>query len=260
MGTDPAALSYEAWSNSQHWIIKGGGIFANHNAVDDHSNVTFPDGDCVTSVGTASGFTCTPSEHNSQLFFEYPDQIVPQMPPAPACDGTATFSSDDNKIHEDADPNKDGSVWAGGFAGDYASGLYCITDAGGNIHSPITGTGVTFYISDTNFTLKFDGGGSLSATAPTSGKYKGLLIFGPLTDTPCSQNMEIRGNGSTPIVGTIFMPSACINYLGNGTGIAMDSQMIGYQVYSNGTADLKISYNSDDNWKYPQPPIMEMTK
>jgi Putative Flp pilus-assembly TadE/G-like len=260
VGTDPNALSYDAHSNSQNWEILGGGVFANNDADDAHSNVSFPDGHCATAVGEATGFTCPASSGNPQLFYDYPDDIAPLMPPTPDCDGTAKFNTADSKIHEDDDPSKNGSVWDGGFAGDYASGLYCITDAGGNIHSPITGTGVTFYISDTDFTLKFNGGGYIAASAPTEGTYKGVLIFGPITDTPCSQNMEIRGNGSTPIVGSIFLPSACINYLGNGTGIAMDSQIVGYQVYSNGTAFLKITYDNDDNWKYPQPPILELTK
>ena len=260
VGTDPNGGSFHAQSNAQHWNIKGGGLFANHDAEDTHSNVVFPDGHCATAVHTASGFTCAASSNNTQLFFNYPDEIVPAMPPAPACDGTAHFSTSDNKIHEDADPSKDGSVWDGGFAGDYAPGLYCISDAGGNIHTTITGTGVTFYIMDTDFTMKFNGGGSFAATAPTSGKYKGLLMFAPLTDTPCSQNIDIRGNGSTPITGTIFMPSACIDWRGNGVGHADNSQVIGYNVTSNGNADLYIEYNSDDNWKYPQPPIMEMTK
>lgn len=263
VGTDPNALSYHAHSNSQKWKIRGGGVFANHNAEDDHSNVEFPDGHCATAVGTATGFACPVSQGNPDLFYSYPDMFYPLMPPTPDCDGIATFHASDGKIHPDADSSKNGSVWSGGIVGDYAPGLYCITDAGGLIHSPITGTGVTFYFTEHSFSLKMDGGGSnayIAASAPTSGDYQGVLMFGPITEEPCTQNLEIRGNGSTPIIGTIFMPSACINYLGNGTGDAMNSQIVGYQVYSNGTADLHISYNSDDNLKFPQPPVIELNK
>jgi hypothetical protein len=260
VGLDPNGDSYDSGqSNASHWKIKGGGIFANHNAhAKNADSVEFPDGDCVTAVGSTSGFGCTPRENNPDLFYNYPDDIAEIMPPTPACDGTATKDTDTGKVSEE--DGTDGSVWDGGFAGDYAPGLYCITDAGGNIHSEVSGVGVTFYIVDTDFTMKFNGGGAFAAQAPMSGDYAGILIFSPLTDTPCTQNMEIRGNGSTPILGTIFMPSACLDYRGNGTGDTTDSMMVGYDVTSNGNAEVHVSYNPDDNYKVPQPPIIELTK
>ncbi len=259
VGLDPTGNSYDSGnSNAAHWTISGGGIFANGNAASKNSgSVTFPDGDCVTAVGTTSGFGCTTSQHNPDLFYNYPVDIIPLLPPIPACDGVA-YLGGDGLIHPET--GTDGSVWDNGFEGDYAPGLFCITDADGNIHGGITGTDVTFYIADTDFTMKFNGGGHLAASAPHTGTYKGVLIFSGITSNPCTQNIEIRGNGSTPIEGTIFMPSACIDYRGNGTGNAIDSMMVGYQVTSNGNAEVAISYNPDDNYKYPEPPMIELTR
>jgi hypothetical protein len=271
VGMDPGGLSFHDQSNATKWKIQGGGIFANNNAEDTHTNVTFLDGHCVTAVGSASGFNCGGSYPNPQLKFNYPGNITdPQLgdvsylnPDPPACDGTAYFNVSDQKIHEDNDASKDGSVWTKGISGDYAPGVYCITDATGQIHSPITGTGVTFYIMDLSFHLVMNGGGGnayIAATAPTSGKYKGLLMYAPIVDPPCTQTMDIRGNGSTPIVGSIWMPSVCITYIGNSTGDTMDSQMVGYDVYSNGNGTLNINYNNDNQRQIPQPPVLELNK
>jgi hypothetical protein len=262
LSPEPDVNSYDSGnSNAARWTVKGGGIFANQNAYSKNSNsVTFPDGHCVTAVGTASNFNCPVAQNMTDYFFNYPQDVTVFLPPTPPCDGTAFLdTAGDGKIHEEVGFEGRGSRIAS-FAGDYAPGVYCITDAGGNIHSTITGTGVTFYILDTDFTMKFNGGGSLAAQAPTSGTYKGVLIFAPITDTPCTQNIDIRGNGSTPIVGSIIMPSACIDYRGNGTGDAMDSMMVGYYVTSNGTGDVTVTYNADNNYKFPDPPVIELTK
>jgi hypothetical protein len=257
---DPDELSYYDQSNATYWHIWGGGIFANNNASDTHSNVSFMTGQCITAVGTAVGFTCTGYTGMTDLFINYPQDIPNFMPPTPPCDGTA-FTDADGVIHEQAGYENRGSKIAS-FAGDYAPGVYCITDAGGIIHSEITGVGVTFYISDTDFTMKFDGGGALAAQAPTdpNNPYKGVLIFGPVTEEPCTQNIDIRGNGSTPIVGSILLPSACIDYRGNGIGDNMDSQVVGYLVSSNGDGDVDVHYNANDNYLYSEPPLVELTR
>ncbi len=260
VGLDPNGKSFHAHSNAQEWHVRGGGIFANNNAEDDHGNVEFPDGDCVTAVGTTSGFSSDVCKHpgSTDEAYNYPGDIADLMPPTPECDGTAYSSG--GKIHPQTGYEERGSVWSGGFEGDYLPGLYCITNADGNIHSGVTGTDVTFYILDTDFTMKYNGGGYFGASAPTSGKWKGLLMFGPITDTPCTQNIDIRGNGSTPIQGTVWMPSACIDWRGNGLGNADRSMIVGYDVTSNGNADVNIQYNPDDNYKAPQPPEIELTR
>jgi hypothetical protein len=262
VGLSPEGDSYDSGtSNAVQWKIKGGGIFSNHNAYSkNHDSVIFPDGHCVLSVGTASNFNCPVAQNMTEYFYNYPEDVTVFLPPTPPCDGTAYVDTGgDGKIHEEPGFENRGSRIAS-FAGDYAPGVYCITDAGGNIHSTITGTGVTFYILDTDFTMKFNGGGSFSAQAPTQGPNKSVLIFAPITEEPCSQNIDIRGNGSTPIIGTVIMPSACIDYRGNGTGDAMDSMLVGYFVTSNGNADVTVTYNSDNNYKYPEPPTVELVK
>ncbi len=258
VGLSPTGNSFETTSNATTWTLYGGGIFANNHAQDKHGKVTFHGGHCATTVGTASGFTCAASVGNTNLFYNFPEDIIPLLPPIPPCDGVAARGPD-GKLHEQAGKEGRGSL-VNHFEDSYAPGLYCITDANGNFHDTTSGTGVTFYILDTNFTMKFNGGGGWAVQAPTSGLYKGVLMFSNVTPTACTQNVEFRGNGSGDNVGTIFMPSACIDARGNSAASQNRSQVIGYQVSSNGTGDVTVIYNADDNYKIPVPPKIQLTK
>lgn len=256
VGLAPTGLSFHTTSNATNWNIYGGGLFANNNAQDKHGRVSFPDGHCATTVGSATGFTCPASTGNSDLALIFPDDIIPLLPPIPACDGVA-YRGGDGKLHEQVGKEGRGSV-VDHIEDNYAPGVYCITNANGNIHSTISGTGVTFYIVDTSFTLKFNGGGGWAVQAPTSGPYKGVLMFSNVTTTACSQNLEFRGNGSGDNVGTIFMPSACIDARGN-SGVKQNrSQIIGYVVSSNGSGTVNVYYNPDDNYTLSSPPQVSL--
>jgi hypothetical protein len=255
VGLDPKGLSFNAHSNAQHWKIKGGGIFANHDADDPHSNVEFLDGNCVTAVHTASGFTCGGSSNNPSMKIEYPSDVLPMLPPIPTCKGTATAGKD-KVVHPDSNASlaETGSVWTKGFEGySFAPGLYCMKGPNKEtIQSDVMGTGVTFYMMN-GFDVKFNGkSGSFAVQAPDSGTYAGVLMFSDVM-TPssgsCPQNLEFRGNGSTPVKGTIFLPGACVNWLGTSSAAAADTQLVGWQIYTNGGGDAYFNYNADDNYQ-----------
>jgi hypothetical protein len=108
--------------------------------------------------------------------------------------------------------------------------------------------------------MRFNGGGGMAVQAPTSGTYEGVLMFSNITTTPCTQDIELRGNGTGDNVGTIFMPSACIDARGNSSGSQNDSQIIGYTVSSNGNGDVEVYYNADNNYEAPVPPKIQLTK
>ena len=260
---DPSHLSFQAQSNAQKWNIKGGGIFANGDALDKHSTVVMDPGYCITSVGTATGFQCGGSSNNPALLLHYPADVLAMLPPIPSCKGTAYYDKKDGMVHPDknASLSATGSVWNSFDTHPaFAPGLYCMKNVGKEIiHSDVTGTGVTFYIMDSNFDVKFDGKtGSFAVTAPQgdpSYAYNGVLMFSAVVASGgnCTQNMEFRGNGTTPVVGTIMLPGACINWLGNSSAAAADTQLVGWQIYSNGTADANFNYNANNNYKYTYP-------
>jgi hypothetical protein len=185
------------------------------------------------------------------------------MPRQPACNGTAYQSA--GKWHPQS--GADGSRVA--FSGnmDFAPGLYCVTNSPGPYHGQISGSEVTFYVLPANFSLKFNGGGNMTASAPTdpNNEYKGILLYlapqfdanGNLLNT---QAIDMRGNGTGNVTGTIFPPSADVTMFGNsGTG-AFNSQIIAYHVDSGGNANITITYNPNDNFIDEKPIVLSLLK
>jgi hypothetical protein len=242
------------------WYLTGGGIYANSNSLSaatcgGNAGVTAP---AVTAVGGTS-FTCHTVSigtitQNTGTQMEY-SAYSAWFPRQPACNGTATQSG--GQWHPQS--GTDGSRVS--FSGDmdFAPGLYCVTNSPGPFHGQITGTGVTFYVTSSNFSMKFNGGGNLTASAPTSGEYKGVLLYlapqvdanGNLLNT---QELDMRGNGSGHIVGTVIAPSADVTMFGNSDTEAFNSQVIGYQIDSGGNADIYLDYHRNDNWIVNLPP------
>jgi hypothetical protein len=73
---------------------------------------------------------------------------------------------------------------------------------------------------------------------------------GALSNT---QALDLRGNGSGDITGTIIAPSATVTMFGN-SGSEYYSQVIGYNIDTGGTADITINYNQGSNWYLDLPP------
>jgi Flp pilus assembly protein TadG len=262
----PSGKGYDG-TGTPDWDISGGGIFSNSSSsnaayCNGAASITAPS---VTVVGGVD-FNC----HGVNIPSTTPDapsytgqSISSFFPRQPACNGIASFSG--GQWHPQA--GKDGSqVSFGGGDMDFAPGLYCVKNSPGPYHGAITGTEVTFYIMSANFSMKFAGGGSLTATAPTSGEYQGILMYlapqfdinGNLIQT---QQIDMRGNGIGDVVGTIFAPSADVTMFGNsGTAALFNSQIIAYHVDSGGTANIKIEYNPKDNLNLNMPVVLTFLK
>lgn len=240
-------------SGTPDWVVTGGGIFSNSTSSPSTTCKGAADVDTpsITAVGTvsaqcASGADAVVSGAPQYQVADYVDSF----PRVPACDGTAFLS------HGLWTPQagKDGSRVA--FNGDmqFAAGLFCVTNSPGPFHGQISGSGVTFFIMPTNFSLKFNGGGNLTASAPLDDvEYRGVLIFsaprisgGVLQQT---QEIDMRGNGFADVRGSIIMPSADVTMFGNSGTHGFNSQIIAYQVDSGGTANINIHYHADDGYQ-----------
>lgn len=234
-------------SNSAKWRIKGGGIFSNGCAWSkNNASVTLDPGACVTSVGSASGFTCA-QENQTAKAYTYPDDVLEMMPENP-CDGTPGDIG--------LPPPASGST--------FTNGVYCISNLDVYDQKDITLNNATLYVTDTDFQLKFAGGGGFYGTPTRGGTFAGsedfddyymIVAYDP---TPCprftdndSQVIEWRGNGSGTFYGTVLAPSACLDVRGNGNPSGMHTQLIGYNVGSNGDADVYINYVAEENHQDP---------
>jgi putative Flp pilus-assembly TadE/G-like protein len=259
----PTGVDFDA-SGTPGWSVTGGGIFSNSSSTPSTTcrgaaNVSSPS---ITAVGTvsaqcASGAGTVANGAKQYAVSDYADSL----PRVPACDGTSYVSG--GLVHPEA--NKDGSTVAFNGNMQFAAGLYCVTNSPGPFHGQISGSGVTFFIVPTNFSLKFNGGGNLTASAPSGNvEYSGVLMFsapritgGVLQQT---QSIDLRGNGNGDVKGSIILPSADITMFGNSGTHGFNSQIIGYQVDSGGTADINIHYNAGDGYQVQYPFMVSLIR
>ena len=125
----------------------------------------------------------------------------------------------------------------------------------------------TLYVTDMVFSLKFAGGGGFNGTPTTSGPYAGYYLIVAYNPTPCPdynannvQTMVLRGNSGGTFSGTILAPSACIDIRGNGEPSGVQTQVISYNVTSNGNSEVYINYQANPNLVQPIQPSISLTK
>ena len=274
---EPHGVGFQARGTPQ-WNITGtGGIFS--NSADSTSaecrgaaGVTAPS---LTTVG-GTNMAChtvvigTTTPGATQLTY---DDYKNLLPPEPSCNGTAKLVIDMNGVGRwmpQQGVGSDGKPVNGSniaFNGNmiFTNGLYCITNSPGPYHGTLEGTGVTFYLKPTNFSLKFNGGGNLTASAPqqnpncdpkvpsTCNPYAGVLMFskpvlsgGVLQQT---QSIDLRGNGTGLISGSVIVPSASVTMFGNSSSTNIETQIIAYNVSSGGNSDINLSYHAGDGFQ-----------
>jgi hypothetical protein len=287
VGVNPNGTAFDT-QGTPDFTVTGGGIFSNSAAhCGGNASVTVgtsQNPQSVTSVGSTSlnchNVSVTGGTNQNQASAQMPvSLILALMPPTPTCDGTAV-ESPSGSGNWYMDPNHYGGLHgskvtmdthadmvfhAQTSTGTSTPGLYCITNSPGNIHGNISGSGVTFYSSLSNFNVNFNGGGSLSASAPNSGYYAGLLFFlppqtdssGNLTQT---QSIQLHGNGTAGITGSVIAPSADITMLGNSGTAGDNTQIVGYDVYAGGTAGITDNYSSTQNYNAAYPESIHLVK
>ncbi|MCI0549479.1 MAG: pilus assembly protein TadG-related protein [Anaerolineae bacterium] len=253
----PSGTGFDA-NGTPDWTITGGGIMSNSSsssavACGGSATITAPSVTVVgdTDIDGCSTIGSTPNEEASQLTYSDYSALFPRQP---TCNGTATFSG--GQWHPQSGADGSQVMFTSGNM-DFAPGLYCIMNSTiGPYHGKLTGTEVTFYIPSISFELKFDGNGnSFNATAPTSGEYKGVLMYlAPLVDSngnllDSSQALDLRGNGDEDIIGAIIAPSADVTMFGNSGAGALNSQVIAYHVDAGGNANIDLTYNAGDNYQ-----------
>jgi hypothetical protein len=77
-------------------------------------------------------------------------------------------------------------------------------------NSTVTGTGVFMFFRD-NCDVSITGNGSVNLSAPTSGTYKGVLMYQDRADTTTS---SLTGGSGQQLAGIIYFPAALLHYTG----------------------------------------------
>ena len=144
------------------------------------------------------------------------------------------------------------------------SGLYCVTGdlTINSTAESISGTDLTFVFLGGKLTIN---GGDNSIVAPPA-DYTGTAIPGILIYFPYSiygpvcgdvnQEIKLNGNGFNEFRGTVLAPCSDISIEGSTGTFAYESQIIGWNVTSSGTADINVEY--DDAEQYTKPTNLEL--
>ena len=186
--------------------------------------------------------------HANQAQYPYPPTDLPQ----PICTGNATWNGS--------------TMSPGNYTGTFPpagvqtlqSGIYCIYgDFRMNGNDRLTGTGVVLVMETGGITWN---GNSVvtNLTAPTSGPFKGLLMFAPLSN---HSDMIFNGTADVSLSGTTLFPSSEIRI--NGAHIQLQkksSQLIGYRVEISGGGDIQIEIDTNKLFAIPTSPILELVQ
>ena len=97
--------------------------------------------------------------------------------------------------------------------------------------------------------LNAHGNGDIKVTAPSTGPTKGLAL---VYDRQNTEMIWLTGNGASRFVGTIYAPSASMDYRGNGCSTTFDSLIVVWDLtFSGNNACLKSNYLEAANIKIP---------
>jgi hypothetical protein len=132
------------------------------------------------------------------------------------------------------------------------NGIFYITGGGFNsqgatiqMDSSTTG-GMMIYNAGTGSNDKINitgnSAGSVTITPLTDGIYQGMSIF---QNRSATQNIQIEGNGTFSIRGTIYGASAMLQATGNGAVSNIGSQYVSQDLNLGGNGNISITYNGN---------------
>jgi len=229
---------------SANVIVTGGGVYANSSA-----NKAM----AVRSGGQASAsyFSVVGNYHESGggVFTPTPVEGVPviadplaSLPPPPLPPGTCATVSVGGGDNDTIDPGLycSISVSANGLL-TMNPGIYYIEgDFSVSGGGELVANQVMIYMEEGDFDV--GGGGDIQITAPVSGQYQGMAIF---MDQSNSGTIEVSGNGSVNLTGTIYGATAFLDLSGSGSTIVLNSQIIVDKLKASGSFDLAVNYDPD---------------
>ena len=221
--------------------ISGGGVFVNSSnktcafIQNGNGGVHINGEHSISVVGGASvqkAQLVTPSVTVGAASVSYPP---PFFMPTVDCEGKIA------KINDDGTSMSPGA-WTGEFppngVTELQSGVYCLSD-GIKINSDIEGHNVVLKVEKGE--VHFNSNSKITLDAPDSGDYAGVLLYLPMSN---HSEVILDGEAGSAIEGTVLAPASDITIKGGG----FNSQIIGYTVEVDGSANIAVSYNEGQNF------------
>ena len=225
----------------------GGGVFVNSSTDCGFTSNGVPD--LTTPNITMVASDSCPTMAGVGISYNAPQATYPPIDlPNPVCSGNAV---------KNGNTLSPGTV-SGNFPPSGVTvlnpGVYCVN---GNFrlngHDTMSGDEVVIVMNSGD--IHWNGNGSLNLSAPTSGPFKGLLIYFPMSNP---SEVRINGTNDQSWTGTILAPASPIVLLGTADSDAFHSQIIGYTVEIGGTFDGIVRYNDNENYDSLVPPQVEL--
>lgn len=104
-----------------------------------------------------------------------------------------------------------------------------------NANAHITGSGVTIYLSGSS-RVSMNGNASIKLSAPTSGTYSGVLLYGDRTNLGGQNTMN--GTADSLLTGALYFPTQQVNYLGNFSGTGGCTQVVADTIQWSGSSTI----------------------
>jgi hypothetical protein len=107
----------------------------------------------------------------------------------------------------------------------------------------LTGNGVMIYNAPGNGNsagVNISANGTVNLSPPTSGIYKGMILFQARGDTDTA---SISGGSNMSITGTFYFPSALLTVTGSAGFENFGSQYISYDLNVQGTGQIYINWD-----------------
>lgn len=236
--------------------IRGGGVFVNSNnqscalVQQGSGSIRISDDFDINVVGNASiqkTHLFTPAVTVGATPINYPP---PFFMPKVGC-------------NKEAEVLPDGiSMTAGSWGDDFpppgvtllGSGVYCLGN-GMNVTGHIEGHNVIFKVTDGE--VRFSSGADIVLDAPNAGVNAGLLIYLPMDN---HSKVVLNGGPGTSLKGTILAPASPILIKGLDSKTGFHSQIIGYTIEADGTSNVEIVYNEDQNFKSLTMPEIQLSQ
>lgn len=136
-------------------------------------------------------------------------------------------------------------------------GLYVVGGQGFKVNGGnLTGEGVCIIVQSGEFNL--GGNGQVRLSPMTGGPYANMVIFQPPSNT---NQMTLRGGSDLKITGTIYVPRATLQMVGNSTaegqGPLMGDMVVAHRVDMRGTSLIRIGRPGAPAVKLPVMPVYD---
>jgi hypothetical protein len=210
------------------------------------SHVTAPYIAVAGKYTVNGGSTMSPAPAQGASPLSDPMASLPR-PTVGNCDYTSVSIGNGNTTTLNPGTYCKGISLAGGSTVTFNPGTYVIKGGGLTISngSHVTGNGVTFYNSYaagyTYAPFTFNGGTTVTLTAPTTGSYAGILLFQDPTVVSALRNTFSNGTTST-LTGTLYFPTTGLDYSGGAT--AAYTIIVADNVTFSGGTTVNSNYSS----------------